>query len=319
VVERPARPGKDAFGVLWGLEEGAHGGTYPAHGGQPVSDLRLWRDQVAMPDLAPLDWTHVRRQASAVNRAERLICGCVEMGLFERTYLLLGMEEALMAYMTEPDLMMEMVAAIADYKIRLIERLNDVADLDMLWYGVDWGTQDNLFIPPEIWRQIIKPHTQRIYDWLKARGIIVNQHSCGNIEAIFPDMVAMGADIWNPCQPCNDLAALKAEFGDRICFCGGIDSQFVLDKPGVTPEEVRAEVRQRIAQLAAGGGYIAAPSHSVPYDKRLIDAMIDEIAVAGRHVYREIGLGHVVLALGQFHDTSRRAISKCPASAAAVA
>ena len=286
VVERPDQACKDAFGVLWALEEGAQGGTYPAYGGQPVSELRAWREQATMPNVAQLDWAQVRTQVEAVNRTERLVCGFVEMGLFERTYLLLGMEEALMAYVSEPDLMTELVSAIADYKIRLIERFDEVADLDMVWYGDDWGTQDSLFMPPDTWRRIIKPHTQRIYDCMKARGILINQHSCGKIESVFSDMVEMGADVWNPCQPCNDLAALKRKFAGKICFCGGIDSQFVLDKPGVTASEVRAEVRKRIDQMAAGGGYVAGPSHGVPYKKELIDAMNDEVAVYGKAFYR---------------------------------
>ncbi len=49
--------------------------------------------------------------------------------------------------------------------------------------------------------------------------------------------------------------------------------------------EVRAEVRRRIDEMAAGGGYIAAPSHSVPSDPALIDAMNDEIASYGRRCY----------------------------------
>ena len=286
VVERPIGPGRDAFGVMWALEEDAHGGTYPAHGGQPVTDLKAWREQVTMPDIDQLDWDRISARADAVDRKECLVCGFVEMGLFERTYLLLGMEEALMAYITAPALMTELVAAIAGYKVRLIERFDEAADLDLVWYGDDWGTQDGLFLPPDTWRRIIKPHTRRIYDCMKKRGIIVNQHSCGKIESVFADMVEMGVDIWNPCQPCNDLAALKKACAGRICFCGGIDSQFVLDKPGVTPAEVRAEVRKRIDQMAAGGGYIAAPSHGVPYRQELIDAMNDEIAVYGKAFYR---------------------------------
>ena len=82
------------------------------------------------------------------------------------------------------------------------------------------------------------------------------------------------------------LADLKQRFGDRVAFCGGIDSQFVLNRPGVTPAEVRAEVRKRIDEMSAGGGYIAGPSHSVPYEKRLIDAMHSEIRSHGRSVYR---------------------------------
>ena len=286
VIERPGQAGSDAFGVEWSLKADAQGGTFPTPGGNPIKDLMGWREQITIPNLDGIDWAAVRSQADKVDRDECIVNGFVEMGLFERAYLLLGMEEALMSFLTEPDEMASLVAAIADYKIQLIERFDDVANLDLVWYGDDWGTQSNLFLPPRIWRQVIKPHTQRIYDCMRQRDILINQHSCGRIEAVFPDMVEMGASVWNPCQPCNDLADLKRRFGGRIAFCGGIDSQFVLDRPGVTPAEVRVEVHNRIDELAAGGGYIAAPSHSVPYDQDLIDAMNDEISVYGRSVYR---------------------------------
>lgn len=286
VVERPNKAGKDAFGVDWSLEQDAEGGTYPTHNGHPIRDLSCWRERMVLPNLDAIDWTLAKTQVGEVDRDRSIVSGFVEMGLFERSYLLLGMEDALMYYLTDPDIMADLLNAIADYKIQLIERFDDAIDMDMIWYGDDWGTQDALFLPPDVWRRLIKPSTQRIYDCLKDRNIIINQHSCGRIEDVFADMVEMGADIWNPCQPCNDLASLKKQFADRITFCGGIDSQFVLDKPGVTAEDIRAEVRRRINELAHGGGYIAAPSHSVPYEQELIDAMNDEIEVYGRSIYQ---------------------------------
>jgi uroporphyrinogen-III decarboxylase len=207
------------------------------------------------------------------------------MGLFERSYLLLGMEEALVNYLLEPESMFDLLGALADYKIAVITRFHEVLHLDMVWYGDDWGTQDRLFVSPDVWRRVIKPHTRRIYDCMKERGILINQHSCGKIEAIFGDMVEMGADMWNPCQPCNNLAELKRRYGSRIAFYGGLDSQFVLGRPDSTPCEVRAEVRKRIDEMASGGGYIAAPSHDVPYDPELLKAMKDEIDVYGRAFY----------------------------------
>jgi uroporphyrinogen-III decarboxylase len=284
-VERPAVAGLDAFGVHWSLEPGAEGGTFPTHGGHTIADLHRWREQITIPDVGILDWECVTAQAAEVDRETCLVSGFVEMGLFERSYLLLGMDEALIGYLTEPDVMYDLLGVIADYKIAVIERFDDEVGLDMVWYGDDWGTQDRLFMQPEIWRVTIKPHTLRIYDCMKRRGILVNQHSCGKIESIFGDLVEMGADLWNPCQPCNDLAALKRQYGERIAFCGGIDSQFVLNRPGAMPDEVRAEVRKRIDEMAAGGGYIAAPSHSVPYDPALIAAMNEEIGEYGRMVY----------------------------------
>ena len=58
-----------------------------------------------------------------------------------------------------------------------------------------------------------------------------------------------------------DTRRLKEEFGDRISFWGGIDTQEVL--PFGTPEEVEKEVRKRIRDLAPGGGYVLSPVHNI--------------------------------------------------------
>lgn len=286
IVARPQQAGLDDFGVAWSYEEGAEGGTYPTVGGQTINDISQWRSQLQLPDMDAMDWSMVRQQVEQFDRDKHLLQGFVEMGLFERSYLLLGMEQALMVYLTDTDEMAAMLDTLANFTIELIRRFHEEAGgLDLIWYGDDWGTQSGLFLPPDIWRRTIKPHTMRIYDCMKSLGILINQHSCGKIEAIFDDMVDMGADIWNPCQPCNDLAALKLHQAKRITFAGAIDSQFVLAKPGITLNEVRAEVRRRIIELAAGGGYIAGPSHGVPYSPEIINAMNDEIATFGRAFY----------------------------------
>jgi uroporphyrinogen-III decarboxylase len=285
VIERPDNAGTDAFGAEWSEEDIRVNGTYPTPGGNPVTDLADWRRQLQVPDVKALDWSAAIQKTGDVDREEHVVCGFVEMGLFERSYLLLGMSDALIAYSLNPEEMYELIGAVADYKIRLIEAFDDAVGLDMVWYGDDWGTQQDLFMSPEVWRRIIKPHTGRIYDCMKQRNIVINQHSCGKIERVFADVVEIGADMWNPCQPCNNLAALKRQFAGKIAFCGGIDSQFVLDRPDVTPEEVREEVRRRIDEMAAGGGYVATPSHSVPYRPEIVTAMEDEIATYGRAYY----------------------------------
>ena len=281
VVERPDRAGLDTFGVKWDYEPGAEGGTYPAAGGEVIRDISCWREQLVLPDLDQADWESVRREAESIDRDQYLLSGFVEMGLFERSYLLLGMEEALVNYLLEPGEMRALAHVLADYKIGLIERYYEAAHMDMIWYGDDWGTQTNLFLPVDVWRSILRPETQRIYDCMKRLGIIINQHSCGKIDSIVGDLVEMGADMLNPLQPCNDLAGLKQRYGDRMSFAGGIDSQFVLNRPGVTQGEVDEEVKRRISEMAAGGGYIAMPSHDVPYDPEILAAMEHAIARYG--------------------------------------
>ena len=286
VIERAAGKGKDDFGVEWDINELAEGGTYPVEGEFVITDIERFREQLIFPKFDEMDWSIAAKEAAAIDRDEYLIEGVSEFGVFERAYLLMGMENALMAYYTNPNEMYELCSAIADYKIELIKKYHAEVGFDILWYGDDWGTQSNLFISPDLWRQIVKPNTQRVYNCIKELGVIIDQHSCGKIESVFSDICEMGADIINPCQPCNDLKGLKQRFGDRICFFGGVDSQFVLDNDNATPEDVEAEVRKRIYEMSLpNGGYIISPSHSVPYDKAKLDAMERTAAEHGRKVY----------------------------------
>ncbi len=292
LIERPLNTGYDEWGVHWTLDSDPRVGTYPTRGKQPLSNVKEWHKVVQFPKLDIKQWSDLTEgfemkplDLQSIDQDNRLAVGLIQAGILERCNYLLGMEESLISFITEPQAMYDLCAAIADYKIEVIRLLHETIGLEMIWYGDDWGGQYNLLLPPEVWRNILKPNTQRIYNAAKKYGLIVDQHCCGKIELIFDDFVQMGPDIWNPCQPCNDLTTLKTRFGDKICFHGGIDSQFVLNRPGTTEEEVRFEVRKRIDQLGPGGGYIAGPSHNVPSDPLLIYAMNDEIQNYGRFFY----------------------------------
>jgi uroporphyrinogen decarboxylase len=81
------------------------------------------------------------------------------------------------------------------------------------------------------------------------------------------DLIEIGVDILHPVQvSAKDMepGELKAQFGDRLCFCGGIDTQQVL--PHGTREEVQEEVQRRIQELAPGGGYLLAAVHAIQPD-----------------------------------------------------
>ena len=61
-----------------------------------------------------------------------------------------------------------------------------------------------------------------------------------------------------------DYTRLKAEFGRDIAFHGGMSIQKTL--PYGSAEDVHNEVRDRIAKLAGGGGYILCTAHNIQTD-----------------------------------------------------
>lgn len=132
--------------------------------------------------------------------------------------------------------------------------------------GTDFGMQTGCFISPNAYRNLYKPFHAAVNDWIHAhtswKSFI---HSCGSIVALIPDMIDAGFDILNPVQVSAtgmDPKVLKARFGDRITFWGGgVDTQHTL--PFGTPDEVRAEVHERIRAFGPGGGFVYNTIHNV--------------------------------------------------------
>jgi len=129
---------------------------------------------------------------------------------------------------------------------------------------------------PQLWREFIQPRIRQMYQRVKAKGKLVSIHSCGKVDAVFPDLIAAGLDIFNPFQPeVMDVFAMKRQYGDRLSFFGGISTQKTL--PFGTVRQVKDEVRRLLDEVGKNGGYIAAPAHAIPADAKPenIAAMID--------------------------------------------
>jgi len=130
----------------------------------------------------------------------------------------------------------------------------------------DFGAQNGPFISPQTYRALYKPFNKAVNDWVhKNTTWKTFMHCCGSVRALLPDFVEAGFDILNPVQTSAarmDPVELKRTFGDDLTFWGGgIDTQRTL--PFGTPDQVRAEVRQRIRTFGAGGGFIFSPVHNV--------------------------------------------------------
>ncbi|MBO5122919.1 MAG: methyltransferase, partial [Oscillospiraceae bacterium] len=146
----------------------------------------------------------------------------------------------------------------------------------------DWGNQKNMFFSPEMWRKFFKEPERRMVKRCQELGMHYMHHSCGYIEPIIPDLVEIGVESWHGGAPVNDLKKIKAEYGDKLIFAGGVDPQ-VTDTGHATEEEIRAEVRRVIDTLGKGGGLMISSAvmfSTVPNVDILVD---DETAKYGRY------------------------------------
>ncbi len=134
--------------------------------------------------------------------------------------------------------------------------------IDLYLLISDLGSQAGPLISPAMFRAFVAPYLKEMADRIHGLGGKVLYHSCGKIARFIPDLISLGVDVLDPIQPAGpemEPERLKAGFGERICFHGGIDMQRLL--PRGTPAEVKAGVRRYCETLGRGGGYILAPAH----------------------------------------------------------
>jgi uroporphyrinogen decarboxylase len=146
---------------------------------------------------------------------------------------------------------------------RMLEAVGNC--VDVVCFGDDYGMQTGPILSPDMYRKIFKPRQKKLYSLIKAKtDAKILHHSCGSVYKLIGDFIDVGIDALNPIQVSAedmDSKKLKREFGNRIAFWGGVDSQRVL--PFGTQDEVKKEVKGRIDDLGPGGGYILAAVHNI--------------------------------------------------------
>jgi len=213
--------------------------------------------------------------------------------IFEQAWYVRGMERFFMDLMEDPAFVHALLNKICQVQMGLdevgLEAAGEYVDILRL-SGEDMGTQEGQIISLPMFRRLIRPYLERLWGFAKKKLLEKNPrakimlHSCGSVYPFIPDWIDMGLDMLDPIQPFAkgmDPFQLKANFGDKLSFHGGIDAQHVL--PFGTVEEVRQHTRKYIKALAPGGGYIVAPVHNVQGD------VAPENLVAMRDAVEEFG------------------------------
>jgi uroporphyrinogen decarboxylase len=234
----------------------------------------------AWPDPDKLDYSRIRPDLERWY-GRYATCGAPWSPFFHEVGWLLGQENYFVWMHTKPDVVEAVTAHIVDYEIEVSRRFLDACGgmLDIAYVGNDFGTQRGLFVGPKHFQRFIRPFLKRFYDLFHEYGCIVMQHSCGAIRDAIPWMIEDGVDVLDPVQVNAEgmaLDSLIADFGDRLAFHGGVDTQQLL--PFGTPREVRETVRAYREWTADRGGYILSGSQNYIEDIPLenILAVYDE-------------------------------------------
>lgn len=199
---------------------------------------------------------------------EYFVIGNIEVTVFTLAQLLVGMEKLMMDMAMEEEYVVPLFEKCAEFQtqigLELIKR-----GVDAIWLGDDFGSQTNLLFSAQMFRSLLKPiYTKMIQTFKEANpNVTAILHCDGAVKPLLNDFKDIGFDVFNPVQPGvpgHGPQELKDYIGDRICFWGAIDQQYLL--PRGTDEEVEKDIREKCEILGKDGGYMIAPAHIIQAD-----------------------------------------------------
>jgi uroporphyrinogen decarboxylase len=261
----------DEWGIGWRMP--LDGGWYYDMFDHPLKDITTQAeiDQYPWPnptDPARFEGMRERARHAAEVEGQGVFMGGLCAGIMEMAAWTRGFANYFADFGNNPELVVGVMRKAMELKMAYWEKaLAEVGDYaDVVGEADDFAGQFRMLISPNTYRKLVKPLHKELFDFIHARTKAkIFFHSCGSIRPVIPDLIEIGVDIINPVQVSAtgmDSAELKREFGKDLTFWGGgVDTQRVLGSG--TPDEVRADTRKRIEDLAPGGGFVFATVHNI--------------------------------------------------------
>ena len=247
MVEKARDGGPDAFGVDWTKTVE---GVIPTPGKFLFEEITDWEKYVRFPDVNSLGM-----EALAAPDMERFdpnkpIAMLSVTGLFERMAAFMGFENTLLALAEDPEECMKFLDAFTDFRIKVLEKNIEIMHPDMIVMFDDIATARSMFMSPNCWREVFKPFTKRMVDFVRSKGVVYSQHTCGKCEDVMEDYVEIGIQWWNAAQTMNDLIGIMEKYGNRLIVDGGWDSEGPASYVDADPEVVVAETERCLREYS---------------------------------------------------------------------
>lgn len=214
--------------------------------------------------------------------SHRLVIGEHPFSLYERAWLVAGMQNLLTAMADAPEQVEALFARLGAFELGIAREYLRLG-VEAAWISDDYGMNAALMFSPQMWRRFIRPHLKRVVDCYHEAGAIVILHSCGNVTRLIDEFLDVGIDVLDPLQPnCNRLEWIRERTLGRICLCGGLQASAL----GEDSAKVFALTQERVRQLGAVGGYIVGPDDEWEVPAASRTAILDAVEQQRERVRR---------------------------------
>jgi uroporphyrinogen decarboxylase len=244
----------------WGNRRQLTGDCIAAVIAQPMTDITQ-HQHFTFPDVKADHRFETLRKAVERFGDSRSIIWNLRDG-FSDLRDLLGYEEALMAPLLEPEATREFLDRVVDFNLALAAEAVRRFGIKIIATTDDVAMNAGPLFSDDCYREVIYPSFRKVIQGYKALGCLTVKHCDGDVRPLVDLWIDAGIDCLDPIDPGAGLTMrdMKTKYGDRIALKGNIDCVKTLCTG--TPEEVKAEVRQALAD-AGPSGLILSSSNTI--------------------------------------------------------
>jgi uroporphyrinogen decarboxylase len=271
----------DVWGTVWKKELPGVMGFPQVHPLAKVDSLKSYR----WPD--PDDERicgRIYRMAEDFPGGDVFLGGSHRETLWEKCYMLVGMENIMACLFAEPGFAREVFRRIMDFQLAIARHYVAVG-IEIAHLGDDLGTQIGPLLGPRIVDEFLVPEYRRLFDFYRRHKVLISFHSCGRIDSVLDTFLDLGVNVLNPVQAsANDLDKVRRVTQGRMALQGAVATDTVMAGP---VEKIVAEARQRMWQLGRHGGYFCGPDQGLPFPEEHIEVLRRTVEDYGVYPLRE--------------------------------
>ena len=233
---------------------------YPVAIGHPITDLESFKKYVPPPIDSKIRFKKIETVFKRFQKQKAVVVNLHDIFSFPRD--MMGLDNFLISFITEPELVRKIVGFSVDYNLELA-KLVKKRGIEIIGIGDDIADNKGPFVSPQMFKDFLYPEFKRVVQGYKKLGFYVIKHSDGNLNPILDMLVDSGIDCIDPIDPLGnmDMKYIRKTYGQKVSRKGNVDCVHVLVEG--TEEQVEKEVIECIKNGSPGGGHIISSSNSL--------------------------------------------------------
>ncbi len=253
---------RDSFGITQEIRK--QGSSIPNYIGYPVKGWEDWgrlkRERLDPDDPRrfPQNWTSLVKEYNEGDRVVQL--GSYPYGLFGTLRDMMGVEELLVSFYDQPDLIHDMMGYLTDFWIAVYKKVCREVRVDAIHMWEDMSGRNGSLISPRMVREFMLPNYQKINAFAKTHDIhIFSLDTDGDCSELIPLYLESGVNMVFPFEVAAgcDIVKYREQY-PSLCIMGGIDKQEVAKGPEAIDRELA-----RVEKVFQQTGYIPALDHLI--------------------------------------------------------